>query len=321
VSKKQNTWDLSRRRSGWKAGLVDWIEGNTAYLSVVFSWNMPDARQRVIGYGNLGYQVKVGGPAVAYRPEYLADVAEVIEDYPDAVALHNPNATFTQRGCVRSCKFCIVPKIETMGELSDWPIRPIVCDNNFLACSEGYFNRAIDRLKPLAKVDFNQGLDARLMTAARADRLAELDMRGVRLAWDHIGMEKSFLQAVQLLTGAGFPSNVLRTYVLIGFNDTPEDALYRLETVRGLGIWPNPMRYQPLNALNRNEYIAPGWTDAELKRVMRYWANLRVTGRIPFAEFAHRGQEPMKVSEKQPWLFWPDPVLNESCGLAPTGKS
>lgn len=293
-----NNWQKYRKSSGWKDGFIDWEEGDKAYLSVVFSWQLPQAYQRAVWYKSLGYRVKAGGPAVAFNPDYLVDVAEIGGDYADAVAKHNPNATFTQRGCVRNCSFCIVPKIETMGELDDWPVRPIVCDNNFLACSDAHFNRVIDRLKPLKQVDFNQGLDARLLTKERAERLAELDMKVVRLAWDNSGMEKAYLQAVQLLTDAGFPKNLLRTYVLIGFTDTPEDALYRLETIRDLGIWPNPMRYQPLDSLTKNNYVGLHWTDSELKRFMRYWANLRYTRAIPFSEFAHRGQEPVK--DRQP---------------------
>lgn len=293
-----NNWQRMKKSSGWKAGLIDWVEGDTAYISAVFSWNLPDAYQRAVWYAAQGYTVHAGGPAVAYNPEYLAGVAEIGGDYSDAVARHNPNATFTQRGCIRQCPFCIVPKIEMMGELDDWPIRPIVCDNNFLACSDRHFNSVVDKLKPLKKVDFNQGLDARLMTKARAERLAELDMRVVRLAWDWIGMEKDYLKAVQLLKGAGFTDrHMIRTYILIGFNDTPEDALYRLRTVQALGIWPNPMRYQPLDTLKRNEHVGPNWTDAELKRFMRYWANLRYLGNIPFSEFAHNNSQ---VPEQQP---------------------
>mgnify|MGYP000040519326 CR=1 FL=1 len=294
-----NSWQRVKRKSGWHAGLVDWVEGDTAYLSVAFSWNLPDAYQRAVWYQTQRYRVLAGGPAVSFNPGYLSSVAETCGEYPDAVARHNPQATFTQRGCIRQCPFCIVPKIEQMHELADWPVRPIVCDNNFLACSDAHFNRVIDRLKPLEKIDFNQGLDARLLTRERADRLAELDMKAVRLAWDSTGMETIYLRAVQLLTDAGFPPGVLRTYVLIGFTDTPEDALYRLETIRALGIWPNPMRYQPLDSLRRNEYVGPHWTDAELKRFMRYWSNLRVTNRIPFAEFAHRGHEPDRVTVEQ----------------------
>jgi pyruvate-formate lyase-activating enzyme len=294
-----NNWQKTKRRNGWKAGMVDWIEGDTAYLSVVFSWNLPQAYELAAWYAAQGCRVRAGGPAVSFNPGYLANVAEVGGEYPDAVARHNPKATFTQRGCVRNCPFCIVPKIEQMNELDDWPVRPVVCDNNFLACSDGHFDRVVDSLKPLKQVDFNQGLDARLLTKERAERLAELDMKVVRLAWDNAGMERRYLRAVQLLTDAGFPASRLRTYVLIGFNDTPEDALYRLETVRALGVWPNPMRFQPLDSLKRNEYVGPNWTDAELKRFMRYWANLRYTGAIPFEEFARRGAEPTRIPQEQ----------------------
>lgn len=295
-----NSWQKYRRSSGWGNGIIDWEEGNNAYLSVVFSWQLPQAYQRAAWYKAMGHRVRAGGPAVAFNPAYLAGVAEVGLTYPDAVAKHNPKATFTQRGCIRKCSFCIVPEIETMGELDDWPVRPIVCDNNFLACSDVHFNRVIDRLKPLKTVDFNQGLDARLLTKERANRLAEIDMKVVRLAWDNTGMERAYLRAVQLLIDAGFAKNVLRTYALIGFMDTQEDALYRLETIRDLGIWPNPMRYQPLDSLRKNSYAGPHWTDTELKRFMRYWANLRYTRAIPFSEFAHGGQKPSIYRQNQP---------------------
>lgn len=143
----------------------------------------------------------------------------------------------------------------------------------------------VDSLKPLGGIDFNQGLDARLLTGHHATRLAELDLLFVRLAWDNIRIEKDFIRAFELLRRAGFPKRMIRSYVLIGYNDTPEDAFYRLETIRQLGATPYPMRYQPLDALRRNEYVAPAWTDKELKRFVRYWSNLNRLGAIPFAEF------------------------------------
>lgn len=53
-------------------GLTDWTEGDTAYLSVVFSWRLPDAYQRAVWYRELGYRVRAGGPAVTLNPDYLA---------------------------------------------------------------------------------------------------------------------------------------------------------------------------------------------------------------------------------------------------------
>ena len=268
----------------WSGGYIEWIEGNTAYISVVFSWLLGKAFQRAVWLKMQGYKVRAGGPAVSYNPKFLASVAEIGGEV-DALSRHNSDATFTTRGCIRKCSFCIVPKIEPeYKELDDFPIRPIICDNNFLAASRAHFDLVIDRLKPLKGVDF-QGLDARLLTKYQAERLAELDLYCARLAWDHTGIEKELIRAIDLLQGAGIPKGKIRCYVLIGFNDNPEDALYRLQTLKNLGLWPTPMRYQPLNAIKRNEYIAPGWTGRQLMSYMRYWSRLRWLEHIPFSVY------------------------------------
>ncbi|MCP4537711.1 MAG: hypothetical protein GY832_11235 [Chloroflexi bacterium] len=269
----------------WNGGFQEWIEDNTVCLSVVFSWDLKPAFERAVWLRAMGHHIRAGGPAVTLNPGYLSEVAE-IGGKVDALPHHNPNATFTSRGCVRRCPFCAVPIIEgELTELSDWVPRPIVCDNNLLACSQAHFNRVIDSLKPLKEIDFNQGLDARLLTKHHADRIAELDLHAVRLAWDDTRSESQFMRAFELLRSVGIPARRIRVYVLIGFDDTPEDALYRLQTVRGLKTHPNPMRYQPLNAQKRNEYVAPNWTDRKLKRYMRYWSRLRWFSGIPFEEF------------------------------------
>lgn len=269
----------------WGNGLAEWIEVDTAYLSVPFTWSLPGAYQRACWLRAQGYLVRAGGPAVALMPGYLADVAE-IGGKVDALPHHNPDATFTSRGCIRRCPFCAVPRIEgDLRELDDWPARAIVCDNNLLACSRRHFDRVIDRLKPLTGIDFNQGLDARLLTPYHAGRLAELDLYAVRLAWDDVGLADQFYDAWAMLRIAGIPARLIRVYVLIGFDDTPDDARHRLEAVRGLGTRPNPMRYQPLDATRKNSYVAPGWTERLLRRYMKYWSRLRWYGQIPFDQW------------------------------------
>jgi hypothetical protein len=255
---------------------------------------LQEAYQRAAFYKAQGFHVRAGGPATSMNPGYLADVAE-IGGPVDAVIHHNPNATFTSRGCPRKCPFCVVPKMEgDLVELKDWVPRPVVCDNNFLACSKRHFDIAIDRLKPLEAVDFNQGLDARLFTAYHANRLAELDMYCVRLAWDNIKLETQFMRAYETLLEAGFIPRKIRVYVLIGYKDAPEDALYRLETIKNLGAVPNPSRYQPLNTAYRNSYVAPGWTNNELVRMMRYFYNAWRVRRIPYSDFVYPGKPTKK---------------------------
>lgn len=285
----------------WSKTFVEWKQGNTAYLSVVFTWDLPAAYQRAVWLRAQGYTVKAGGPAVMLMRDYLAGVAKCNGEELPALRRHNPDATFTSRGCIRRCPFCAVPRIEgELRELDNWEPAPIVCDNNLLACSRSHFDRVVDRLKPLSGIDFNQGLDARLLTDYHASRLAELDCMA-RLAFDSISYESSFVRAFEVLRKAGFPLNRIRVYVLIGFRDTPEDALYRLRRVQGLGLKPNPMRYQALDALQRNSYVGPNWTHEQLTRYMRYWANLRYTEAVPFEEWD--GQKHQKWSKLQPLLI------------------
>jgi hypothetical protein len=209
----------------------------------------------------------------------------------DALPHHNPDATFTSRGCIRRCSFCLVPKIEgALVELEDWAVRPIICDNNLLATSQAHFDAVIDRLllAGLTGIDFNQGLDARILTHHHAARFAELPRDTIiRLAWDNIGTERLYLAAFEKLKAAGVKARQIRTYVLIGYKDTPEDARYRLEKVRELGALPNPMRYQPLDALKRNSYVGENWTADLLKRYMRYYSKLNWFGGISFDEYKH----------------------------------
>jgi len=279
----------------WSKSLVEWTNGSAAYLSVVFTWDLPKAYMRAVWLRQQGYEVKAGGPACLLMPDYLAEVADVNGCAADALWRHNPDATFTSRGCIRKCAFCAVPKIEgDLVELDEWEPKPIVCDNNLLACSKKHFDKAIDSLKGVEGVDFNQGLDARLLTDYHAERLAELDLVRVRLSWDRTNLEREVFSAAERVHWAGVPRTKITIFCLIGFWDSPSDALYRLRTVRGQGYVPFPMRYQPLSLLERNGYVAPGWSNRELNRYMKYWSRLRFTRAIPFEEFGLGGSAPVK---------------------------
>ena len=266
--------------SEWKKTVVEWSRAGTLYLSVPFTWLLPNAAHRASRHRG---SVIAGGPAVALLGAPWADETPLTCPI-DVLALHNPAATFTTRGCPNHCAFCAVPRIEgDFRELPTWKPNPIICDNNILAASRSHFERVIDSVKHLPRIDFNQGLDARLFTSWHAGQIARLKKCKVRFALDHANMIGTVKDSIDTARSAGLKD--FGVYVLFGFRDTPEDALHRLEIVRSWGVRPNPMRYQPLDTLRKNGHVADGWNDKLLKRVHRYYSKLRWLEHIPFEDY------------------------------------
>jgi hypothetical protein len=268
----------------WRKYIDTWRSDERLFISVPFTWLLSEAKTLADRHhGLFPGKVIAGGPAVKLCGAPWAD--ETPETCAiDVLALHNPDATFTTRGCPNQCPFCAVPKIEgEFRELSRWRRAPIVCDNNLLASSRHHFEAVIDSLLDLPGVDFNQGLDARRFTAWHADQIARLRRCKVRFAFDHAAMESKVADAIAVGRKAGLRD--FGVYVLIGWRDSPAEAQYRLETIRSWGVWPNPMRYQPLDAERKNMYVAPGWTEAELRRMQRYYSRLAWLEHIPYADY------------------------------------
>jgi hypothetical protein len=121
-------------RGRWVGGLAEWEEGDTCFLSVAFTYLLDQAYTRALFAKACGKKVIAGGPALflVKMKHILADVATIGDSYPDAIARHNPKATFASRGCPVGCWFCIVPRIEgtTFTTDADFVPAPILCDNN-----------------------------------------------------------------------------------------------------------------------------------------------------------------------------------------------
>lgn len=243
-------------------------------------------------------RVIAGGPAVDLAKQNGCDdlswakTPETVEY--DTLSFHNPLATFTTRGCPNRCEFSAVPKIEPeFVELEKWKPAPVVCDNNLLACSLSHFHRVIDSLLPFPYVDFNQGFEARLLLGWHVGELSRLKHVKIRFAFDSQDEEQYVYRAVNLFQSHGFKD--LGIYCLIGFNDSPEEARNRLEQARSWGIRPNAMRYQPLNTLEKNSYVAEGWTEAELRKMMQCYNHLRWYEHIQYDDFdRYPFREPME---------------------------
>ena len=100
------------------------------------------------------------------------------------------------------------------------------------------------------KLDFNQGLDARLFTQEKADMMAETCIDPVRIAFDDVKTEGKYVAAIKMCVKAGIKS--FSNYLLYNFKDTPEELYHRLMVnielceELGVNIYSFPMKYQPL---------------------------------------------------------------------------
>lgn len=235
--------------------------------------------------------VHVGGIFASIMPEYiyrhtsvnprigLIDAVENCAPDYDLIPTENPSSiVFTSRGCIRGCKFCVVPRIE--GKL-----RPVVgwergidsrfksitlWDNNWLASDSQKIDADLDILSASGvDFDFNQGLDCRLYTKAIHKRLSRLKIKPIRFAFDNMSEDGHIQKVLELWKDKpGFynkSSNVI-VYVLYNFMDTPSDFYYRIREIVRLGAIAFPMRYSPVDDLGR-EYSGRHWTYEQSRAV------------------------------------------------------
>jgi hypothetical protein len=276
----------------WTKGPTKWSEGDTLFVSVPFTWNLPGLISAARQPDLFHRRMIIGGPAIRLAkrtlPQLLAELPEWVEvgDRSEgALQRMNPQATRTTVGCVRKCSFCAVPITEgDFIELDDWPDLPIICDNNLLASSVEHFNRVCDRLEKHDWCDFNQGLDARLLTDHHAERIGRLRGAKVRLALDHSALTDVWTQAYELLRKHKVAKSRISTYVLCGNKSDPSDAWRRCEHVDDRGSPAAlPQWYHPLDATEHNGVLQChreyGWNEKEKNRIMGYY-------------YQHRGKKP-----------------------------
>jgi len=260
----------------WVGGLAQWTEGQTLYLSIAFTWMLPEARKRALWYGMNGYRVRAGGPALFTRKDFFGGAAEVGGDFPDAISRHHPQATIASRGCPVGCWFCIVPKMEgrEFTLLPDFPVRPVLCDNNLSALPIAYQKYIVGRYQEggVPLLDANSGFEPKTFTDEVYAIWKPINRGPWRYAYDESG-ERDDVERVMRMLKAESPKRK-RVYVLIG-NEPQEACLTRIREVIAWGGEPHVQPYMKLNALERVPYPRFDWTHQSLIDTAR-WANRRL---------------------------------------------
>lgn len=310
----------------WSGGLAEWQEGETVYLSIAFTWKLEEAYERALFARAQGMKVVAGGPALflVQMQHRLADVATiptkvivtdgkkrtVPDDYSgpgEAITRHNQLATFASRGCPVGCWFCIVPPMEgkefTM--FNDFPVRPVLCDNNLSALPADFQNHIIRRYqdKNIALIDANSGFEPITFTPdvyARWKPLINSGKGPWRFAYDETKERTQVLDVMDMLKDE--PQKRKRVYVLIG-NEPFEDCMKRITETIAKGCEPHVQPLMKLNALSRDPWVRYDWTAQKLKDVAR-WANGWVWKKAPFEEYdRHRRTIAPEVYDGQQGLF------------------
>lgn len=162
---------------------------------------------------------------------------------------------FLTRGCIRNCPWCIVPTKEgqirpyrTWREVKRPDSRDIVfMDNNVLACQHG-LSQIEDMGGRDVRVDFNQGLDARLISNDVAKLLARLKwIRFIRMSADTDAMLDKVLAAIARLKRSGVKPYRVFVYVLVQDIESAERRVIALRDV-GAEVFAQPYRDFTTNA-------------------------------------------------------------------------
>ncbi len=231
-----------------------------------------------------------GPPIEDLVPDYsILEQIRTTYQYP----VHDAYFTYASRGCVRKCHFCGVPKLEgaqrdaqsisalvrAIDERHGVKRDLMLMDNNVVA-SENYKN-IIAEIRDLGfipgaklhrpgkpavqrRVDFNQGVDARILCKdpMYLREMATICIKPLRIAFDHIGVRKPYEQAIRYAHEVGLVE--LSNYMLYNFKDSPEDLYQRmrlnidLNTSLNIRIFSFPMRYQPTDMKERT-HIGTHW--------------------------------------------------------------
>jgi|SRR5579884_316009 len=234
-----------------------------------------------------------GTPIEDLIPDY-----SILDQIPYKYPVWDAYFAYASRGCIRKCGFCGVPKLE--GDQRDTEsISAIVkgvdnlygpkkdltlMDNNVVASAS--FREIIAEIRDLGflpgaklnrgrtpvqrRVDFNQGVDARILCKAKMylRELSTICLKPLRIAFDHIGLKEPYEQAIRFAHEFGLTE--LSNYMLYNFHDSPADLFERmrlnvaLNEELGIRIWSFPMRFQPTDLPDRS-HVGENWTRYQLR--------------------------------------------------------
>ena len=252
------------------------------YISKVFSFS-PDYEYFIdadeVIRGGTGFAISLVDGKEIYDKEKDPVLAPEIEHiYPD-YSLY-PELTkdtaygFLTRGCPRGCSFCHVApkegrcsvKVADLSEFWRGQRHIELLDPNILACLD--WEELLQQIiNSKSKVNFNQGLDIRMMTEEKANMLSQIKIDAIHFAWDRYEDKELIQPKFEMFRKIStVRQKDLQVYVLCGTRARQilDEDMERIYWLRENGYAPYVMLYNKDN-LPRGH---------ELRRLQR-WVNNR----------------------------------------------
>lgn len=215
---------------------VDPLKYDKIYVSCLFTWN--NSKASIWS----SYDTAIsGGTGISLSKKLPPDINCLKPKI---------NVGFTTRGCNRNCDFCVVHakegNIKAVADVYDiWDGQSkdiMFLDNNILQLPN-HFKKICSQLRnENLKVDFNQGLDIRLVDDSIIKEINTIKFKKLRFAWDFIKTEKVFTTNLKKVLKSIKPSRVM-VYMLVDYNTTFKEDMYRLQKIRRFGCDAFVMRY------------------------------------------------------------------------------
>lgn len=218
------------------------------------------------------------GVGATYSPpnEYDVTIRNLKDSYNDRAYIRKAIAIYKE----------IMDKLKDATEKTELYLKleESHCLHNYTASKEEILSLD-DYIRPLYEkthkpskrkriVDFNQGIDSRLITEANMQKLAEVNIQPLRIAFDHWGLRNTYERSVRTAVGSGIKN--LSNYLLYNFEEKPEELYLRLRLNVDLceeldaSIYSFPMKYHPINdkAFFKNrDYIGKYWNRKFIRAV------------------------------------------------------
>jgi len=278
------------------------------YASAIFERSRPLAERVMALYP----QAVVGGTGSWNLSQTLESIGVATEgpiDYTDYPRWRQ-SLGFTMRGCRLACEFCVVPRKEgkaravaTIDEIyrgAGHPLELVLLDNDFFGNPNA--DQVADAIRDgKFRVNFCQGINARMLSDRAAEVIASLDYRDTNMktrriytAWDSKDDERVLFRGLEALVRHGVKPRHIMVYILIGFwpGETHADRDHRRAQLRAFGALPYPMPYR---------------RTPELVGFQR-WVIGAYDKRIPWSEFAGARFSPRQLGDRTTLpLFNPQP--------------